>query len=555
MKKEVVPSDVKARRVASGEQSPLVYDANGIPTRAPARTATRRRPAHQSPVEVRIVPEDERFVVTRAGTTLDASGMVWRLEDPSGSLTIDLRDIGNASGYVRAAIISYLRHLIRLYSVGEVWGNWSLIRMLDACGSSAESPLPYKVLGEVREQLGSHEHYRLHYLRKFYNWCCDQGFDGFSEDVAFEMNERVFGGNSKGEAVLSADPEEGPLDDREIAALTNALRGARDTSKLTLTELAATWLCVGLGSNSGQLALLREEDFTTVTAAGTAGKTYLLNVPRHKKGDPVARSQFRTRKLNAEIGGIVEALIDENCRTSPKVGDRGRPLLRRDTLRLDLDPQGELSDYSYHHVAKTLTDIVGRAVKKLGVTSHRTGEPLKVTVRRLRYTFATRLVREGASQRVVADALDHTDLQNVRVYFDMKSDVVERLDAAMALQLGPLSQAFLGTLVRAEADAVNGDRRSSRILKPDRAKGTLKPLGTCGSFSFCGLNAPVACYTCVRFQPWIDAPHQEALDGMLGERQRRHDEGQDPRMVTLFDTAILAIADVIVQIDEMRRVG
>lgn len=520
-----------------------------------ARTTTRSPPEHHPAVEVRVVPEDERFVVTRAGTTIDTGGMVWKLEDPSRTLTIDLHDIEKATNTVRRALENYHRHVIRFYSVGEVTGNWSLLRRVVNCPSASAAVLPYRVLGEVREQLEAHEHYRLHYLRKWYNWCCDQGFDGFSEDVAFEMNERVFGGNSKGEAVLSADPEEGPLDDREIAALTNALRGARDTSELTLTELAATWLCVGLGSNSGQLALLREEDFTIVTAAGTAGKTYLLNVPRHKKGDPVARSQFRTRKLNAEIGGIVEALIDENRRISPKVGDRGRPLLRRDTLRLDLDPRGELSDYSYHHVAKTLTDIVGRAVKKLGVISHRTASPLKVTVRRLRYTFATRLVREGASQRVVADALDHTDLQNVRVYFDMKSDVVERLDAAMALQLGPLSQAFLGTLVRAEADAVNGDRSSSRILNPDRAKGTLKPLGTCGSFSFCGLNAPVACYTCVRFQPWIDAPHQEALDGMLGERQRRLDEGQDPRMVTLFDTTILAIADVIVQIDEMRRVG
>ena len=481
--------------------------------------------------------------------------MIWRVEDPSRTLVIDLGRLKMADGNARHAIESYLRHCVRVYSAGETSAAWTLLRLLDTCPSVSEAVLPYRIFGEVRERLKPADYYRLHHLRKWYNWCCDQGLPGFSEHVAFKMNERVIGGGKKGEAVLSADPEEGPLDDREIVALTNALRRARDTACLNMTELTVAWLCIALGSNSGQLGLLREEDFTCVSAPGAAGKTYLLNVPRHKKGDAQARSQFRTRKLNTEIGSCVEALIEENRRNDPDAPNDGRPLLRRSTERVDLRRDGELASFRFHHTGSGVQDIIAEAVKKLGIVSHRTGEPLRISVRRLRYTFATRLVREGASQRVVADALDHSDLQYVGVYFDLKSDVVERLDAAMALQLGPLSQAFLGTLVRTEADAVNGDRRSSRILNPDRAKGTLKPLGTCGSFSFCGLNAPVACYTCVRFQPWIDAPHQEALDGMLGERQRRIDERQDPRMVTLFDTTILAIADVIVQIDEMRRVG
>jgi len=141
------------------------------------------------------------------------------------------------------------------------------------------------------------------------------------------------------------------------------------------------------------------------------------------------------------------------------------------------------------------------------------------------------------------------------VYFDLKSDIVETLDAAMALALGPLSQAFLGALVRNEQEAVRGERPSSRIYHVDRKQDSLEPLGTCGSFSFCGLTAPIACYTCVRFQPWMDAPHDKALSGLLDERKRREEAGLGPSMIMLFDMTILAIADVIRRIDAVRAGG
>jgi len=199
--------------------------------------------------------------------------------------------------------------------------------------------------------------------------------------------------------------------------------------------------------------------------------------------------------------------------------------------------------------ALQITRLLARAVERLAVTSPRTGSLMKVTPRRLRYTFATRLVREGTSQRALAETLDHTDLQNVRVYFDIKSDIVEKLDRAMAMALGPLSQAFLGHLVRAERDAVRGDRPTSRIYRASMSERALNPVGTCGSFSFCGLIAPTACYTCAKFQPWMDAPHDKVLEDLLADRLRRQAEGLDERMVGIHDQTILAVADVIRRIE------
>ena len=80
--------------------------------------------------------------------------------------------------------------------------------------------------------------------------------------------------------------------------------------------------------------------------------------------------------------------------------------------------------------------------------------------------------------RELADALDHTDLQNVRVYFDIKSDIVESLDKSMALALGPVAQAFLGKLVRSDGEAERGGDPASQVAVQDSITGEAFGLGT-----------------------------------------------------------------------------
>lgn len=504
---------------------------------------------------------DERtYVVGRNGEEINVSGRVWLVPHPIKSVRIDLSEIEGAAPEIQQAAARYIKYLIEHYSSSELKNNWGMLKLICAQASVrsidvSQHDVPASLLNELKSHLPEHRHYELHYCRKWYNWCCDQAILGFSPEVAFDMNGREFGGNSKGEAVLSADPNEGPLSDLEVAALTSALRAARSQGTLSLTEATALWLCLALGSNAGPLSTLRECDLKILQPEDKDALVYILNMPRHKKrGDAHPRAQFKPRRLNSEIGSLVEALIKENQRVAPiaNTNNDGRPLFRRASSRRDLPDHGQLAQYRFHYSGWSINSIVHTAAQKLGVISHRSGESLRLSVRRLRYTFATRLVREGASQRVVAELLDHSDLQSVGVYFDVKSDIVRRLDAATAMTLGPLSQAFMGILIASEKDATRAGDRASRVQLADRKSKTVKPVGNCGNFSFCSLIAPLACYTCIFFQPWVDGPHQQAMDGLIAERKRRMDAGVDPRMVTIFDTTILAIADVIARIRVLR---
>jgi len=177
--------------------------------------------------------------------------------------------------------------------------------------------------------------------------------------------------------------------------------------------------------------------------------------------------------------------------------------------------------------------------KQLDVYSERTGKRLNLSTRRFRYTLGSNIAREGKGELIIAEALDHSDTQNVGVYVKNLPDVVERIDRAVALELAPLAQAFQGVLIESETEAERGDDKSSRIGNAE------VNVGNCGSYGFCGAMAPIACYTCRHFQPWVDGPHEIILDELIDKRDQVLRNTQDIKVASSNDRLILAVAQVI----------
>lgn len=194
-----------------------------------------------------------------------------------------------------------------------------------------------------------------------------------------------------------------------------------------------------------------------------------------------------------------------------------------------------------------MTMFFRERTEAIAPTSDRTGfAPIAMNPRRFRYTFGTRMAEEGCSKAVIADRLGHTDLQNVDVYFEASPAIVENIDRAMAAGLAPIAQAFCGRTIDGEHQASQKGAPGSRIID---FRISVDPLGSCGKGSSCGLTKPVACYTCFRFEPWVDGPHQESLDRLLAERDRCADE----RMAGVNDDAITAVMEVIAECEQARQ--
>jgi hypothetical protein len=129
------------------------------------------------------------------------------------------------------------------------------------------------------------------------------------------------------------------------------------------------------------------------------------------------------------------------------------------------------------------------------------------------------------------------------VYIEVIPDIAARIDRAMATEMAPLAQAFAGMLIKDEGEAVRGSDPASRIFdaRIDRS-GT--PLGSCGQYSFCGFSAPLACYTCQHFRPWLDGPHESVREYLLNRRAQLLKTASE-QIAQINDRRILAVEQVI----------
>ena len=493
------------------------------------------------------------IVIDRRGNSVDITGPVWRLNDAITPRIIDwsLMEIDDSA--VLDAIKSYIGHLIKTGATYSAVNAFHRIRLLVGVPTfqkeaAAGHDISYLAFSQAKDALGKENQWKLHDARAMYRWCVGQRFEGFTHETLALLEEWSLGGNPKGRAVRSKDPKKGPLTPMEVATVVSHLHAARLRGEMPIAEQAAIVLCLATGSNAGQYASMREEDLSPILANGKV-VGYILKVPRHKKGLDYYRDGFRKRKLDVFFGTVLQELISQNGQRPASSDNQARPLFKRE--RAPRHDRNDGDDWRFHISAQTFTDLLQAGIARLGVMG-RDSEPLSVTTRRFRYTLLTRMKRNGASKLAMVDAADHSDDQSIGIYWEIGSDIVDQLDKALALELAPRAQALAG-IVAGEADAIRGDRKGSRRYLADRERNRLEPTGTCGQNSFCNITAPYACYRCVKFQAWMEGPHEEVLDQLVRERQRRADRGLDPKIVGVEDELILAVANVVRRIQAIKE--
>jgi len=377
------------------------------------------------------------------------------------------------------------------------------------------------------------------------------GYPGISDEVLTLLNKWVLKGNEKGFAVQSMCPESGPLTDIEIQGVIAAAVDAFTEQRLSLEDTCLLMILAMTGRRPAQVAALKIKDLIS-----TASGVYWVNFPRAKQRHSSWRSAFNRFAIVEDLWLLLQQQSEAvNKAFSGKIG-RTLPKHVQDELPLfpvlwPLDAESDLETLlvgdRLHIPNNALTGVMRRVVKTISVISERTGRPIALNPNRFRYTLGTNLAREGRGELIIAEALDHSDTQNAGVYVKNIPDIVERIDKAVALQLAPFAQAFRGVLVISERDARRGNDRSSRISNGS------SNVGTCGSYGFCGALAPIACYTCAHFQPWLDGPHEEVLDHLLEERDRVCDNCGDLKVASTNDRLILAVGDVIKRCKEIKK--
>jgi len=402
-----------------------------------------------------------------------------------------------------------------------------------------------------RALLDRENEWKLGTIRGFLFKWHDLGYPGVGEDVIELLESWTLRGNSKGDAVKRLDPNHGPLTDNELLAFNEGVVRAFEQSKISLQALALCLLISHTGRRPIQITHTRICDLDGSKVNKKGEQLFLIHIPRAKQRGEVFRDSFKTFAMTIELWTVLTAHRKSVVASIERI--LGYQLHEADRAALPLFTDLEafegiesvkqlrslLATDNLHLQSDDVTAALKKVVKAARITSERTGKLMDLVATRFRYTKGTRAAREGFGKMVVAELLDHTDTQNVDVYTQNVPEHAQALNKAMALQLAPYAQAFQGVLVDRESDAKRGGDLANRI----KFKG--QNTATCGQYGFCGANAPIPCYTCQHFQPWLEGPHEDVLADLLAEREEVAQITGDNAMAAVNDRTIFAVVNVI----------
>lgn len=399
-----------------------------------------------------------------------------------------------------------------------------------------------------RATLSASEEYHLGGLKGFLLAWHEYGFPGISLEVVDLLTGWRIRGNEKGVAVSSGCPETGPLTDLEVSAILDWANAAAAKKDMLFEDYAYLLTLIMTARRPVQIAALRGIDLVNNLENNVTH--FSLNIPRAKQRGLGFRLEFRRLPITEDLALVLQEQHRRNVsHVEYAIGTRLQamqaaevPIFMNervldelaDAASVDEALRGKTPDL-LHATTAHLAESLRRICKASNARSERTGEFIRLTATRFRHTRGTKLRREGFGPFIIAELLDHSDIQNVQVYTQNTAQEAVIINELVGAQLAPFAQACMGRLVHSERDAIRGNDPHSRI-----PNGNQNAVGTCGSYGFCA-SGYRACYTCNHFQPWIHGPHKEVLADLYAEKVKTRSAGCPDVIVNANDHLILAV--------------
>ncbi|TBG89591.1 site-specific integrase [Rhizobium leguminosarum] len=480
------------------------------------------------------LPPLPKIAVTKDGAKFDPQSDRWPIKALAGGRVFDFARFAKFNNNIRHRLKLCFVWLLEQRSFSHsqnLYQQLTVFYFAELCSDDLFCEMvTLSNVVHYRSALNDKTEWKLGALRVLLTEMDRLGFGITSFEGLNYLRNATLKGNVKGTSVRTRDPEKGAFSDCELLAIQSSLNDSYAEGKLSLYEFGIAWILMAYGVRAIQIAALKERDL--IVSDTGEGRFYALRVPRAKQQGEAIRGSFKTRYCGQQIGQLLEKIIRHNHESYKLhgLGSEDWPLFVSAS-------EGELPALKYHMSSEAVGLVVRTAISRV--------TDIKMSAKRFRITLAQRAVDDGKDKYTVAELLDHSDTQNVGVYFEAGPAMVLRIDHHMAMEMAPLAQAFAGVVVETEANALRGDQKASRIYDRTIANNVDDALGTCGQMSFCGLAVPFACYTCRHFQPWLEAPHEKFMDALIEDRERMITEGYSSKIYAIRDRTIQAVAEVI----------
>jgi hypothetical protein len=530
-------------------------------------------------------PNDSHLVTTRDGITFDSREPTWPI-----TAKADV-EIGRVREHFDGALLDGLNASLRTMASKHSAGTMrALAHALNhyhkaMCGKARIRRWHEVDFRNYRAKLIAefgNEKYLIR-IRAFIKLWRALRHPGVPESAWSALREMRLKDGPTGRAVRTLDSEKGPLSPEETHQLTMDVYRAAEDGLIDLGNLSLVVFHIVTGRRPCQSAALKCKDVDGSRRGDpepgqTEGeRLLLLHVPRAKQKGHKFRQTRRSVHLVEVYFALFEAqksLVREELREL--LNSHGFELQECDLTHLfkelplyphwasvhsTLEAAAAHREQSHAVALKTLRvhaegqlwhhDAVGitrrlQGVCKVSGAQAASGESLAVGGTRLRYTKGTDLARQGVGRAALAWLMDHSNLNSSGIYIDNLPEHAAEVSKALSgsLVLNRVASLFRGEVVDSEPAAIGGDDpEHSRIHY--KGEGT----ATCGHRKQCGMGGgiPMACYTCDRFQPWVDGPHEALLNDLLVERSHNAQVLGDQHPVTIRRDKTITAVIIVVQ--------
>lgn len=370
--------------------------------------------------------------------------------------------------------------------------------------------------------------------------------------------------------ITSDDPTEGWYTTQEYDDLIDTYWTDYESGKVGLRDTTALLLNGQYGRRGVQLTSLKVCDFQSEDETdGISGKRVSFPGAKDRNAEEWFRgSKFETHPMGDDLWNLCQLQIEDTIATYETIFKRELtthersqlPFFHKDPRRSSLTGKARLKSFSENIFSTSLLHLSSGGMafilsnsKGTPVISQRTGQPVRQFAYRMRYTRARQLARLGVPRMTLQYWLGQESENSLESYYNDPAEDARLLNDEMHTILGPLAQAFSGSIRDQESDATRGNDPSSRIELDGRHN-----VGSCGEHGFCSASVPIPCYRCSKFEPWVDAPHDEVLIRLV-ERQEEENNVYLPskarRMLVplQLDKDIAAVKLVIKLCDARKR--
>lgn len=163
-------------------------------------------------------------------------------------------------------------------------------------------------------------------------------------------------------------------------------------------------------------------------------------------------------------------------------------------------------------------------VKRRGIISPRTGNPINITATRIRHTVATQLIMKGWSAEDVSEFLEHLSGQSVLSYIDAVGSELSPELTSVTGHLASIFEKISGSFKGKVIDRPQG-KIQKPIVIPDAKNKSI--VGQCGMMERCPKNPFDACLNgCPHFLFFRDAD-TASIRNWINDESRRWADSED----------------------------